>query len=384
MQETTTERPHAERSASQLPMLLLCPGYKPKQSSGRVHWVTAQGTRGHEALDSGDSGDLESGFEERMVALCEAYAAQFVELRSEVHNEFRVETIEGRWGYCDRLIVCADGEAHLLDWKFVRSKEVADAEINLQGKDYVVGILQDSRFAKIERLHVHFVMPRFGSVTRTQKPFTRFDLPALRLEILAVLARARKTDSKRFRGASLTPHADVCKYCERAGNCVALRRIADAVGRKYDPDGYGKKPEIPQETHASLVKDPAARAQLQELAGLMEAWAASVRHHNLTAALENADNVPAGYVIDWAKGRRRVTSAEGLLLAANEFGLSAQDLIDAASLSWTKVEQSIRDRAPRGEKANLVTSFNHRLQELAAIEQPEPTPKLVRARPAIA
>lgn len=363
-------------------MLLLCPGYRPNPSSGRVHWVTAQGTRGHEALDTGDSGDLESGFEERMVALCEAYAAQFVELGAEVHNEFRVETIEGRWGYCDRLIVCPDGEAHLLDWKFVRSKEVADAEINLQGKDYVVGILQDSRFAKIERLHVHFVMPRFGSVTRTEKPFTRFDLPTLRLEILAVLARARKTDSKRFRGASLTPHADVCKYCYRAGNCVALRRIADAVGRKYDPEGYGRKIEIPQETHASLVKDPAARAQLQELAGLMEAWAASVRHHNLTAALADEKNIPTGYVVDWAQGRRRVTSAEGLILAAQEFGVTPQDLIDAASLSWTKVEETLRSRAARGEKAQIVAAFSQRLVELDAVQRPEPSPKLVRARPA--
>lgn len=382
--DAAVERPHAERSASQLPMLLMCPGYRPKKSADRVHWVTAQGTRGHEALDTGNSDSLESGFEERMVAQCEAYAHQFVELGSTVVNEFRVETTEDRWGYCDRLIVNSDGTAHLLDWKFVRAKEVADAEVNLQGKDYVVGILTDPRFLAIDRLHVHFVMPRFGNVTRTSKPFTREDVPSLRLEILAILSRARKTDSKRFRGASLTPHADVCKYCGAAGNCVALRRVADAVGRKYDPEGYGKKPQIPQETHASLVKDPQARAQLQELAGLMEAWAASVRHHNLTAALESADNVPAGYVIDWAQGKRRVTSAEGLLLCANEYGLQAQDLIDAASLSWTKVEQTIRDRAPRGEKANLVTSFNQRLTELGAIERPEPTPKLVRARPAIA
>jgi hypothetical protein len=361
--------------------LLLCPGYRPRPSDDRVHWVTAQGTRGHEALDTGNSDSLESGFEERMVALCEAYAHDLMEFGSTVVNEFRVETTEGRWGYCDRLIVNPDGAAHLLDWKFVRSKEVVDAEVNLQGKDYVVGIFMDPRFAHINQIHVHFVMPRFGTVTRTAKAFTRADVLQLRLEIFAVLARARKTDSKRFRGASLTPHADVCKYCSAAGNCVALRRVADALGRKYDPEGYGARPAMPLETHASLVKDPQARAQLQELASLMEAWAASVRHHNLTAALESSDNVPAGYVIDWAKGRRRVRSAEGLLLVAQEYGLSAQDLIDAASLSWTKVEETLRGRAARGEKGNIVSSFSERLVEMDAVERPEPTPKLVRARP---
>lgn len=378
----STERPHAERSASQQGALAVCPGYRPQAAGKRAHWVTEQGNRGHAALESGDSSDLESGFEARMVAMAEEYASRFVELGSTVVDEFRVETIEGRWGYCDRLIVNLDGTAHLMDWKFVRAKEVVDADANLQGKDYAVGIFEEPGFAAVERLHVHFVMPRLGAVTRTTEPFTRADLPRLKLEILANLARARATDSKRFRGSSLNPSYDVCRYCGAAGRCVALRRIADRLGRAYDPEGYGKALAIPQQTHASEVTDPAARAQLQELAGLMETWAASVRHHNLTAALASPEGVPTGYVVDWVKGRRRVTSAEGLLLAAQEFGISPQDLIDAASLSWTKVEETLRSRAARGEKAEIVASFSQRLVELDAVERPEPTPKLVRARPA--
>jgi hypothetical protein len=378
----STERPHAERSASQQGSLAVCPGYRPQPAGNRSHWVTEQGTRGHAALESGDSGELESGFEERMVAMCEQYASQFVELGSTVIDEFKVDTIEGRWCYCDRLVVCADGTAHLLDWKFVRAKEVVDAEVNLQGKDYVVGIFGDARFATVNSLHVHFVMPRLGAVTRTSTPFTRADVPRLQLEIFANLARAKATDTKRFRGASLNPSYDVCRYCGAAGRCVALRKIADQLGRAYDPEGYGKKPAIPVQTHASEVKDTAARAQLQELAGLMETWSASVRHHNLTAALADEKNIPAGYVVDWAQGRRRVTSAEGVLLAAQEFGISAQDLIDAASLSWTKVEETLRSRAARGEKAQVVAAFGQRLVELDAVQRPDPTPKLVRARPA--
>lgn len=380
--ETQSERPHAERSASQQGALAVCPGYRPQPSGKRSHWVTEQGSRGHAALESGDSGDLESGFEERMVAMAEEYASRYTELGSTTIDEFKVNTIEGRWGYCDRLVICSDGTAHLFDWKFVRAKEVVDADHNLQGKDYVVGIFDDQRFADIERIHVHFVMPRLGTVTRTTEPFTRADVPKIKLEILANLARAKATDTKRYKGATLNPSYDVCRYCGAAGRCVALRRIADKLGRAYDPEGYGKKPEIPTETHASEVKDPTARAQLQELAGLMETWAASVRHHNLSSALADEKNIPTGYVVDWAQGRRRVTSAEGLLLAAQEFGVSAQDLIDAASLSWTKVEETLRSRAARGEKAQIVAAFSQRLVELDAVQRPEPSPKLVRARPA--
>ena len=51
---------------------------------------------------------------------------------AEVLNELRIDTIEGRWGFCDRLVINPDNTAHLFDWKFVRSKEVVDAEVNLQ------------------------------------------------------------------------------------------------------------------------------------------------------------------------------------------------------------------------------------------------------------
>jgi len=372
------DRPHAERSASQLGHLLLCAGYQPLQKN-KTHWVTAQGIRGHGALDSGYDGNLESTFEERMVNLCEAYSSKFVKPNSKVYNEIRVETIEGRWGYIDRLIVNGT-DAILVDWKFVRTKEVTDAEHNLQSKDYVIGIFEDSRFKHIESIHVHFVMPRFETVTHTTKPYDRTNITQLKLEVYSVLAKSRHTDKKSYRGGSLTPHYDVCKYCGAAGRCVALRKIADKIGRAYDPEGYGKQPSVPVQTHASLIKDNKEKAQLQELASLMEAWASSVRQHNLQSSLENEKNLPEGYFIDYAKGRRYVTDAAALLLVSKEFGIGAQELIDAASLSWTKVEQILKDKAGRGMKSRVVSDFNQRLLELNAIDRPEPSARLARLR----
>jgi hypothetical protein len=381
------DRPHAERSASQLGPLVLCAGYVPSKG-GKTHWVTAQGNRGHDALDTGDSIELESDFEERMVALCELYASKFTPAGATVVNEFKVTTISGRWGFGDRLIILprnAAGKvrAIYMDWKFVRSKEVTDAEINLQGKDYVVGVLEspDPRFVEIDEIEVHFVMPRFGSASFTREPFTRADVPALKLEIFSVLAKARKTDTKRYRGGSLTPNYDVCKYCGMAGNCVALRKIADGIARKYDPIGYGQQLAIPDETHASLVKDSRARAQLQELAGLMEVFAKSVRHHNLSAAMLDDKHLPEGYAIDYTKAKREVSSVAGLLLACSEFGITTDDLLDNATLAFGEVEEILKDRAPRGQKGRVVLDFNQRMLELGAVERGEPTAKLARIRP---
>ncbi len=381
VQLSAEERPHAKRSSSQLGSLAICRGFRPRQTK-KTHWVTAQGNRGHAALDTEDTSELQSDFEKQMVATCEEYTAKLPPAKVQV-EEIKVSTIEGRWGYTDRLRIREEDDtvADLLDWKFVRAKEVTDAEINLQGKDYVVGIFEDSRFPGIQTIHVHFVMPRLLKVTT--ETYTRDDLPRLKLEIFAVLRIARGTDSSFYKGADLNPNYDVCKYCGAAGNCVALRLIYDKLARAYDPEGYGKLPPVPTETHASQIKDPVARAQLQTLASVAEDWAASVRHHNLEAALADAKNTPAGYVIDWAQGKRRITDPASLLLIAREFNLDTSDLVGAAALSWGKLEDALRNKAPHGTKTKVVSAFHQRLLELDAVERPEPSARLMRARPGV-
>lgn len=382
-----SERPHAERSSSQLGSLALCAGFRPKPTK-KIHWVTAQGTRGHEALDSGDDEELESGFEQRMVKLCQDYS-DGLPLHTREYQEQRFDTIEDRWGYTDRLRIRArvategsvtqdfrlydSDEADLLDWKFVKSKIVVDAEINLQGKDYVVAIFEDPQFQFLNKIHVHFVMPRFASVTTAT--YTRADIPRLKLEIYAVLCQARDTDRSDYDGSSLTPHYDTCKYCGMAGNCVALRKIAYAIRKQYDPEGYGDI-TIPTETHAQNVKDPLQRSELQKTAALMEVFSKSVRAHNLAIALEDDKNLPTGYEIDWSKGRRYITDTEKFEEVCREFQISSTDLIESSALSWGRLEEKLRERAPRGLKKDAVERFERRCLELAAVDRPEPTPKL--------
>jgi hypothetical protein len=386
---TTTNhsaRAHAERSASQLGSLVMCPGYRPKPTK-KVHWVTAQGTRGHEALDDGGDTELESTFEARMVEMCQRYS-DGLPFATREFQEMEVDTIEGRWGFTDRLRIRAkilpegelaccpvdSDEADLIDWKFVRAKLVVDAEHNLQGKDYVVAIFEDPDFAFLNKIHVHFVMPRFEQVTT--HTFTRADIPRLELEIYAVLCRARDTDRSDYDGSTLTPAYETCKYCDAAGNCVALRRIVDRLGRQYDPNGYGQMPPIPEETHASKVKCTKQRAQLQKLAGLVEEWAKSVRAHNLNAALEDEKNLPEGYAIDWAKSRRYVTNPRALLRVIREFGVTARDLLEVSSIGWTRLETLIKERTTGGTKKSAVERFEKRLTEEAAVDRPEPVAKL--------
>lgn len=383
------ERPHAKRSSSQLNSLAGCRGFRPFPTK-KVHWVTAQGTRGHEALDSGDDEKLESSFEERMVKLCRKYCDD-LPLHTRQFEEQCVKTLEGRWGYTDRLRIRAkvtldsefrtriddSDEADLIDYKFVRAKHVIDAEHNLQGKDYVVAIFEDPQFSFLNKIHTHFIEPRFESVTT--HTFTREDIPSLKLEIFAVLAQARETDGTQFKGEDLNPSYENCRYCGMAGNCVALRRITHETLRRFDPAYAEKHLTVPEETHASRVSTPEGRAQLAEMAALAEVFCKSTRAHLLQAALDSDDNLPAGYVLDWPKGRRYVTDRDALITVAREFGISPEDIIDSSNIGWGRLEERVRGAQPRGRKKDAIERFEARLLEAGAVERGEPSPTLKRA-----
>lgn len=371
--------------------MALCPGYESRQSS-RVHWVTAQGQRGHDALETGDSGDLESDFEAFMVGWCNDYVDSVLRDQCttldacEVLDEVQVETIEKRWGYFDRFVIhrndsgTRSGTADMFDWKFVKVKEAPPAEINLQGHDYVIGVFEDPKFADIHTIKVHFVMPRFQKVTTAV--FHRKGLPKLKLEIYSVLRRAKRTSHGKYAGKDLTPHYDACTYCKHSGKCNALRQVALDVRKRYDPEGAGDL-SVPELTHASDAKmTPEQRGELQKLAGVMEAWAKAVKYHNSQAALDDP-NAVAGFAIDMQKGRRKVVGVPALLAVCETFDVSSDDLVECSQLAFGKVEAIIRSKAPKGEKGKAVASFNLALRTHDAIEDSAEVPKLVKVSPTV-
>jgi hypothetical protein len=248
------ERPHAERSASQLKSLALCPGYKPDNSPKKEqHWVTQQGIRGHDALERDDTGELQSSYEERLTQACEDYCGTLTTPGCTVLREQKVDTLEGRWGYFDRLIIAPNGRhAHLVDFKFVKVKKPEDASLALQGKDYVWGLFKAR--PELDAITVHFVAPRFNFVT--YHIFHRADLPRIELEIFSVLTQARKTDRKGAAKKLFRPHYETCRFCGRKATCPALAKIASTVASRYLAEGAQPLPDVPLNVHASEADDP--------------------------------------------------------------------------------------------------------------------------------
>lgn len=373
--EIAEDRPHAERSASQLGHLALCAGYLPARGTKRTHWVTAQGLRGHAALEDAEGLDeLQTQSEEDMVALCEQYVAP-IRARSQVElSEIRVNTIEGRWGYIDKLFFSGT-HIDLVDWKFVRKAEPKDAEINLQGKDYLVGVLDDPQFVNAETVTVHFVAPRFNSVTTAT--FNRSDLPRIRLEILAVLALAKATDRGRASQIRFTPEFDTCRYCGRLATCPAVTTIAKKVGEAYT--GV-RLPLVPADVHSSNAKDLTHLGHLKMLADILRPWVDSVDAH--TAQTAKYDGLIAeGYELAYRKGQRKVINPDALLATAAHFGVTKEDIVSSAKVSIPALEKIVMAKAPKGFKAIKRTEFINALRDADAFERLEDTPFLQKIQP---
>lgn len=384
------ERPHAERSASQLKSLALCPGFKPDNTPKKEqHWVTQQGIRGHDALENADMGELQSSYEEQMVQACEDYCATLPPAAQEL-KEVKVNTIEGRWGYFDRLrfrkdsyipldrndddavsyydanVIAVATHADLIDYKFVKVKTPEDASLALQGKDYAVGIFRE--YPHLQYITVHFLAPRFNFVT--YHTFSREDLPRIELEIFSVLTQARRTDKKRIPKKLLKPFYETCRFCARRATCPALVGIAREIHNRYLEEGATPLPEVPTNVHASQVNDPAVLGAIKLLATTMEGWAAAASHHCTTKAIEEG-KIPEGYKIAYRKGRRKLTIPLTLLSIGPKFGLGVSDVIEASNVSVAKLEDAVMAKAPHGKKEKTKFAFLDALREADALARNE-------------
>jgi hypothetical protein len=168
MSNQTTDhshRGHAPVSPSQLNNRDACEGWLPERNPKYIHPVTAEGTRCHEALETGDDSQLESEWEERHVATCRDYLKILPDCEVELIEPL-IEILAGRtWGYADRVRLNTKenpNRCDLVDWKF-GFNGVIDAKHNLQGKAYALGLFET--YPSLQEITVHFVLPRRGEVS---------------------------------------------------------------------------------------------------------------------------------------------------------------------------------------------------------------------------
>lgn len=365
------QREHAAISPSGLKNVAICPAYRPENREGQDTTAADEGTAMHRAAETGL---IPAEFDEEMrgcVQMCLDYVDQFINTPGvEIHRELRMEmghTLTDLFGTADLVVYNHEtNQVDVIDFKFGRIP-VDDAEVNLQGKAYVLGAF--TRFPEATAAVMHFLQPRIDEVSTHR--FERSQANAMALEISAILARANAPTPEEH------INTDNCLYCGRKAECIALRRLAGHITDRYEQD-FVALPNL----HSSQVTDPEQLAVMYRMARIVEKWADSVKAHSLQTYLGGTP-IP-GFQLKERAAARKIEEGDNVLATFNaltgqgvttEFPMTVEQFIRACSVSPSKLETVAGDMAEGlgMTKAAAKRKISEVLAALGVVSQGQPT-----------
>lgn len=395
MNENSQERKHHPFSPSTLQAREGCPKYTPR--SGETNQQAETGTRQHNAVETQLDDPKLADYRAAAVAECIAFAekrfslypgGQFLrEAYLPIDEEWvcieeesgRVTAssllAKSRWqedkrgkarvergttaGYSDvSLISACLTRGEIIDWKF-GNNAVEDAETNLQGIAYALGLLK--AYPKMKEITVWFIMPHQDFVTT--HTFTIDDFGNMMLRVRTVVARAHEAHLEPEDFSMATPNMSSCLFCGLIGKCPKVAEIALKVGKKYRPL------EIPETVTPTLVKDAKDVGIGLKLAGILATWAEAFRRQATAKTVENEKFIPDGYVLV-EQQKRIVAKAKNLGEIAKRFLPPEQHkLVDELyDVPIGKLEELISTFADRGSKDATKKEFGEVALNEGALE----------------
>lgn len=271
------------------------------------------------------------------------------------YREVRVQIDLGQgrstFGTCDRFVVYSDNTADAIDYK-TGYGAIDDAEINVQGQAYVLGLFQ--KFSQVTEITMWFLVPARDEAS--MHTFTRDDIPAIRLRISTIIERAEC-------GGHYNPQPGVCDYCGLQSRCPALASKVLTIAQRYQEDGL----PIPESVHGSEQDDPVKVAALMSLVPIVESWANGVRKRATEMAVDQGMELPGFKVIEMSKPRS-ITSALGAFEAVKD-EVELRDFMTCVDkVSYPKLEELFASKAKKGTKAKTRQILEGKLRDLGVLQ----------------
>jgi hypothetical protein len=266
-------------------------------------------------------------------------------------------------GYADRLLVFPTLRlAILFDWKF-GLWPVEDAENNLQGISYVLGVFK--KYPQVDSVRIFFKLPQLEQVT--EHTFHRAQEDELRLRVMTVVERAEFM-ARHVNFEDATPMVPACLFCSRIGRCHKIQERILKVGQKYHPI------EFPESIDTTLLRDPANFEKGLRLAQVVSEWAKSYKSLGTQQVLLGRIPVPEGFKIA-AFSEREIIDTEKFRAAALRY-LTEEEFVQTLKPTLGAVEKLISAKAPRGSKDETVEEFGQVLLDTSAVQKTVPVPYL--------
>lgn len=356
----SNERKHHEFSPSKLAYLEQCSHYASRDESSPAAEL---GTRQHRALelmvDDPTLGDEEAAAVARCAEAVDKLRAELgrgLELKEEYLS---IDDADTTGGYADLILISPElSLAVVIDYKFGKH-QVEDAETNLQGAGYCLGIFH--RFPGVERVRVVFLQPHIEY--RTEHTFCRTDVPALYSRVCAVVERAKAARlDPTFAEAS--PTFPVCMFCKNLSDCPKIAEIAITVANMFH------KISIPPDLTPSKLLNARDTQDGLRLVSVVKVWADAFRARVTDRVIRGDAELPAGFVI--ATSSRRSMKSLRLFREIALRHIAAEAYDATLEPTFGAVEKVVAAAAPRGSKVAAVEAFQQELLDGGAVTQGAP------------
>lgn len=391
MSETTpvapVERAHHPYSPSTLQNTEACPGYQSRDSQNER---SIAGTLAHGVVETGDDHNSLSDEdamaaaeciefrEERKAALQEAANKAFADLpgnKSGLADDYLVQQLQEIYlpiddckfedceattaGYVDNaLLIRAFCYGELHDWKF-GMWPVEDADKNLQGISYALGLLR--KYSWLKAVRFFFKQPHLDSLTDAL--FLRKDVPELYLRVQTVVARARKARGLIAQGdwSMVSPFVPVCNFCRHIADCPLHLKNALKVAHKFMPL------EFPEHIDSHDILDPHQSSLAMTLSQVVKIWADGFRQRTTDRVLRGECAIPEGFNISQGAGRRSIVDMDKFKQTALKY-VTSEELAKGADYSLTPIEEAITTKTIRGQKTKVLEAFQKELIDSGAVK----------------
>lgn len=380
-----TDRAHAEFGPSGMKYIAACSGF---ESRGGTNEAAEKGTRIHEALDV-EREDLLHDEEELYIynqileAREDLVSSIFPDGGEERHSEIRLnvdlDVHDPHFGTCDFLAVKGD-TALLIDYKTGISL-IDEVPGNWQCKSYTIGVFQ--KYPKVKKIVFGFLAPMahdeplVGTFTRAK------DYDTLVADVTRAIRKAEVPRAKWRNGVTpeleeLDPHSG-CRFCKHEEHCPAQGYLAVNVAREIADHSSASLLGGIEKFDPESLTDSDQAEKLYTLAKLVKSWAEAVEARVKKMAFEDGVEFK-GLVAKESAGSAVTEDALSLANLARGYGLSEEEILQAAKPSVSALATAIGIKAKKGEKKALQSEFRREAMDLGAVKAGAPRKSLVERR----
>jgi len=332
-----SQRAHSRNSPSKLKNKELCASYESDETR-EVHAVTLRGTAMHEALDSGDTSNLDE-IEKELTALCDEHMAEDAAWAELSLKEVRLKTHEPSCeGTVDRIFLGPKGgpltEARVRDYK-MGWNPVDNPLHNPQAIAYTIGAFL--KWPTLQEVNFQFLHARLNLIE--DHTFTRADLPGLMLRVSTIVQRVEQLAGKEYNVVESN-----CLYCGNKATCAPLLKKTLTLASAVTP---AEQLPLPADLKLDVINDPRDMAKLLNAASVLEDLIKQVRTMAFNMRMESGVEIP-GYDLIERQAKREIQNPLAAWEVVKPLGVTQNQFLLACKVKITELAEAIRSQTPEG------------------------------------